>query len=68
MIEAAVTSGRLRLLNPGFPLELAVVDATDEGIPLCLGEVQDSPSGVLAVANPDCVTRQARDLDAVTVV
>jgi hypothetical protein len=56
------------VLNVGFAVELSVADAADEGIPLCRGEVQDSPSRVLAVANPDPVVGQACDLYAVTVV
>ena len=59
---AAVTPRCLRLLNAGFAIELPIVDAADEGIPLCWREVQDSPFRVLAVANPDPVVGQACDL------
>jgi hypothetical protein len=55
-------------LNARIAVELPLVDAADEGIPLGLGEVQDGPSRVLAVANPDPVVGQACDLYAVTVV
>jgi hypothetical protein len=44
------------LLNAGFAVELPVVDTTDEGIPLCWGEAQDSPSRVFAVTNLDPVS------------
>ena len=60
--------GCLPLLTAGFAVELPVLSAAYEGIPLCWGEVQDSPSWVLAVANPDRVAGQACDFYAVSVV
>jgi hypothetical protein len=50
------------------PVELALVYAADEGVPLRRGEVQDSSFRVLAVTNPDPVASQVRDLYAVTVI
>jgi hypothetical protein len=68
MIEAGNPLPCSRLLRTGFAGELPIVNAADESIPLCGGKVQDGPSRVLAVANPDPVTGQACDLYAVTVV
>ena len=68
LIEALLLLQCLLLLTAGFAVELPIVDATDEGIPLCRGKVQDSPSWVLAIANPDRVAGQACDFYAVAVV
>jgi hypothetical protein len=48
-------------------VELAVLHAADEGVPLVRREAENRPAGVAAVANADLASGQVRHLNAVAV-
>lgn len=63
-----MTNASTAALSARHAVELSVEDTADKGVPFRWSEVQDTAPRVLAVAYPNRVIGQARDLDAIAVI